>query len=158
MTVTLDVIRIEADLSEQPGHALAPLGPVADTVNHQRFSDDVSDLHARIKRCIRILKNDLHLATQFAQLAPAHRGYVAPLEFNFTMRRFDQPQQAPARRRLAASGLAHQPERLAAQDIERHAVDGAPHVVTALDGEMFDDVADLDERVAVLTLVSINHR
>ena len=35
-----------------------------------------------------------------------------------------QPQQQPRGRRLAAAGLAHEPERLAAHDVERDAVDG----------------------------------
>ena len=38
--------------------------------------------------------------------------------------RLEQPQQRAADRRLAAAALAHQPQRLAAADAERHAVDG----------------------------------
>ena len=149
MAVTFHVIGIEADLCQQPCHALAALGLVADAVNHQRFCNDVADLHARIQRRIWILKDDLHLVSQFAQLALAHCGNVASLKFNVTTRWFDEPQQAAAGSRFTTSGLAHQTESLAARDIERHAVDGAPNVVATLDGKVFDDVADADERIVV---------
>src|SRR5437763_15609830 len=96
MTVTFHVVGIETDLSEQPGHPLAPLGLVADTVNHQRLSDDVTDLHARISRRTRILENDLHLTAQFSQLALAIRAHVASFELYAIMRLLSEPQLSSA--------------------------------------------------------------
>src|SRR5437016_6714297 len=113
MAVTFHVIGIEADLCQQPCHTLAALGLVADTMNHQWFCNDVTDLHARIQRRIWILKDDLHLVSQFAQLALAHRGNVTSFEFNVTMCWFDEPKQAAAGSRFTASGFAHQTESLA---------------------------------------------
>src|SRR5207302_5919771 len=98
VAIALHVIRIESNLTQQPRDAFVPFFLITDPVNHQRLSDDVLDLHAPIERGIRILKDDLHLAAQLAQLALAHRGYVASFELNIAACRFNQTKKATARR------------------------------------------------------------
>ena len=53
------------------------------------------------------------------------RQHVLPREAHRPGGRLDQPQDAPAGRRLAAPGFADQPEGLALVDAEGHVVDGA---------------------------------
>src|SRR5437763_16312927 len=97
MAIPLHVIRVESNLAQQPRDAFVPFLLIADPVNHQRLSDDVLNLLPRIERGIRILKDDLHLAAQFAQLALAHRGYVASFELNVAACRLNQTKKATAR-------------------------------------------------------------
>ena len=85
--------------------------------------DDLPDRHARIERRVRILEDHLHVLPRAAQLGAGQLRDVDVAEHHAPAGRFDQPQHRPAERRLAAAGLADQPERLARKNVERHAVD-----------------------------------
>jgi hypothetical protein len=68
----------------------------------------------------------------------------------------DQPQNAPARRRLTAAGLPDEPEHFTFVDREAHIVHGANDrgggEKTAFAAEVFDEVRDFEEcHQAVLT-------
>src|SRR6185312_16155181 len=64
--------RIEADIGERAHHARVALalrhGGMMDL---QSFLDDVVDRHARRERAVRILKYDLHVATERPHLLEA---------------------------------------------------------------------------------------
>ena len=75
-------------------------------------------------------------------------------------RRLDEPQQQPPDRRLAAARFADEAERLAARDLEAHAVDrlddgDRPLQDPAADREVLDEVADLDERRRLVALTRL---
>ena len=67
----------------------------------------------------------LACAPHAAQVGARHRRYVAAFEHDAAARRLHQPQERPAGRRFAASGLAHEAERLSLADVEADIVDGA---------------------------------
>ncbi len=94
-------------------------------MNHERFFDDVADAHARVERGVRILEDDLHLATRLAQAIAGEAQHVFPLKANFSRCRFDEPQDAAAGGRLATAGFTDQAERFAGIDREADPVDGA---------------------------------
>src|SRR5215470_3743561 len=119
-------------------------------VDDQSLADDRSHRHPRIQRRVRVLEDDLHLLAQRAQGALVERRDVLALERDFARGRLDQSQDRAARRGLAAAGLAHQPERLAAHDVERHVVHRVhardlAREEAATDREVLLEIADLEE-------------
>ena len=71
--------------------------------------------------------------------------------------RLEQLEQGAADRRLAAAALADQPQRLAALDVERHAIDrmdvaGHAREHALVDREMLLEIADLDSGDAPLAV------
>ena len=60
----------EADGAQQLVDALLALVAALVAVDTERLADDVAHGHARVQRCVRILKDDLHLAPHVAHLAP----------------------------------------------------------------------------------------
>src|SRR5439155_14174685 len=92
-------------------------------VHPHRLADDRANLHARVQRAVRVLKDDLDLAAQRDQLPAVELGDVDPVVNDFAGGGFFQPQDAAAHRRLAAATLADQPKRLAAPDRDIDAAD-----------------------------------
>jgi hypothetical protein len=78
-----------------------------------------------IQRGIRILEDDLQLAAQGAQRRAGGCAHVLAAIDDLARVGLDQPQDRPARRRLAAAGLADDAEGLARADLEADAVDRA---------------------------------
>ena len=122
-------------------------------MDDERLGDDRADRLARIQRRVGILEDHLDLAPQRGQLATLQVGHLAPVDLDAAVRRGQQARNQPRRRRLPAAGLADDPERLAAADVERDAIDRADRPDLLLeedplrDREVLDEVADLDERV-----------
>src|SRR5262249_58868046 len=118
-------------------------------------ADDLPDGHARIERAVGILEDHLHLATNRAERVVVEGREIPPLKHDLAAGRPLELQDTAARRRLAASGLTHEPERLAAPDLEAHPVDGAhdtgaPAEQAAADLEVLDQIPDLQQRGAVV--------
>jgi hypothetical protein len=141
----------QPDQLEQLRDPRGSCGPAAETVDGEPFADDARHAHAGIEGAIRVLEDDLHLATERAQLARRETQEGAPPEQHVARRRLDEPQHDAAERRLAAPRLPHQTERLARLDGERDAVDRPhpcprPREDTPAHRVVLVDVAHLDER------------
>ena len=120
---------MQADFFEQRRRPIATIDArAADVVDQHRFGERGFDRHPRIERAVRILKHDLHLLPQLAQVAAADGPQVDAVVEHLAARRFDQPQNRPAGRRLAAARFADEAQRLARIDVEANAVDRL-HVV-----------------------------
>src|SRR4029079_19413941 len=147
------VLRVQADRLEQLRAALLELAPrLRQAVDHQRFADDRAYGHAWIQRRVGILENDLHLAADRAQRLRVQAGDVLAVEPDLARSRLDQPQDATARGRLAATRFAYEPERLAGLDLEAHSVDGVHPVdrareQAAPDRKVLDQVLDAQQRL-----------
>src|SRR5690242_13726315 len=124
-------------------------------VDRERLPDDRADSHAWIKRRIRILKDDLHVAPQCSELAVVELDHVASLEPDLSGRRFDQPQDAAAGRRLATTRFTDQAQCLASADLEADVIDRV-HLVhsatqhTTFDREVFHQLAHAEQWLAHL--------
>src|SRR5262249_23590478 len=97
---------------------------------------------------------DLHLAPHFAHLAAVEPRHVPPVEDDLPGRRLDQLDDRPRERRLAAPGLADEPERLSRRDREVDAVDGVdlpdrPLEQPGADREVLDQVLDSQDLLAL---------
>src|SRR5215210_1937815 len=88
-----------------------------------RLTDHPPDRVARVQRRVRILEDHLHPAPERAQLALVERRDVLAVEGDPSGGRLVQAEDCAADGRLPAARLAHEPERLAALDVERDAVD-----------------------------------
>jgi hypothetical protein len=117
--------RVETDKSEQFGDAIAALGGRALAVDDERLLDNLSRSHARVQRGIRILKNDLHVASRESKFLPRVLEDVRPAKPHFSRGGFDEPEDAAARGGLAAAGFPNKAERLTFVDRECHVVNGA---------------------------------
>src|SRR5947199_2231158 len=149
--VPTQVVSRQADGVEELDDALFPQLPRrGELVDHEGLADDRPDRHSRIQRRVRVLEDDLHLLAERAQRALVQRGDVLALEGDLARGRLDQSQDRAAGGGLAAARLAHEPQRLARHDVERHVVDGVDprHLAreeTAADREVLLEVLDLEE-------------
>jgi hypothetical protein len=116
-------------------------------VNHEWFADDVADLHRGIQRRVGILKDDLHLAAELAQLFLVEREHVlagevirpavGSIKRNRQRPTVDLPQpDSPTRPNVSP-----------ANDVERDAVNCADHLVRSFNREVFDEPANAHERL-----------
>jgi hypothetical protein len=140
----------EKDDRKELQRLLSALGTVADAVNPQTLLDDSRHRHPGVERGVRILEHDLEAAPHAAHLCAVERKDVRAVEVHAPALRLLEADDAPAERRLAASRLADQAERLAAPDVERVAVDGANDLATAAttaDHELLDELLDAEQRV-----------
>ena len=160
-----ELVRIAAGgVARQPDdlQQLAARRPAArrpgQPVHAQRLADDPPDAVARVERGERVLEDHLHPPPQRSHPLGAEVADVLAVEDDPAGRGLVQAQQRPAERGLAAARLAHQPERLAAPDIERDAVhrldvaDVAVEHDAALDREVDLEVLDLDQIALVFLL------
>ncbi len=122
----------------------------------ERLGNDVAHLHARIERSVGILVDHLHMPAEAAQLASIVMGDVLALVDDAPAGGRDHAQDSQAGRRLAATALPHQAERLAAAQGKAHAVDRldgphlAPDEVAAQDGEVHGEILDVQDPVVAV--------
>ena len=141
----------QADAFEDRGDALAPLLAVSETVDDQSFLDRLADRQARVERRERILEDELHVAPERAHFALGDLSQIAPFEFDLAGVRLDEAYDEATRRRLAATALADQPQRLALVEREgdvlhrMHPRPGAPDEVR-FDGKILAQAAHLQQR------------
>ena len=88
-----------------------------------RLGDDVADLHARIERAVGVLEDHLNPPAQAIEALAVEVRQVCAIErISPAVGRSSCRMQRPVRG-LAATGLADEAERLAAANVEAHAVD-----------------------------------
>ena len=118
------VVRTQPHLCEELRDPLRAVLRGADRVDREHLEQRAADRLPRIERRVRILQDDLHPlpvrqqatfveAREVHVLVP-HLSRVGPV----------QPQHAPAEGALAAPGLADEPERAPAVEVEGHPVHG----------------------------------
>ena len=145
-----DVLRIEPDQAEQLGDAFLLGRALGQMVRLDRLRDDRSDGHPGIERAVRVLEDDLHLATHLAQLLGLQRVQVHAVEPDRAAGRVAQPDHRAPDRALPAPGLADEAQRLAAANLDGHAVDRLDGALGGLedagtDREVDLEVVDLDD-------------
>src|SRR5207244_8193872 len=108
----------EADEIEQLANPERPLMTRRCPVNLEWLDDDLLDRHERVEGGERILKDDLHVAPQWLQLARRQIVDISALEVHCPAGWREQTQHEPADRRLSAAALPNQAEDLANPDGE----------------------------------------
>lgn len=93
------------------------------SVDYEWFGEDVADTHARVERAAGVLKDDLHVASQFTQRARRCRENIPPVEYDTPRSRGNEAQYGTPHGRFARSRFPDQRERLAACDTEGDRVD-----------------------------------
>src|SRR5215472_15018142 len=156
MRIAVGKFRIETAHREQFADAYVTTSGIAfDAVNPDRLGDDLADLHARVQRTVRILEDDLDLASQRQEILAFHLGDVDAVIEDFASGRLFEPQYAAAGCRLAAAALADQSQGLAATDREvdavnrLHLADFAVNDDPLGDREMHLQSPNLEERLGV---------
>ena len=114
--------RVHADQGHQFGHALGHRARRHRLVHPQRLGQDLRHSHARVQARIRVLQHELHVPAHRAQLGRAHADQLPAHQAHRASAGGLQLQDGPSRRGLARARFAHQPQRLAAGDVEGHRV------------------------------------
>src|SRR4051794_39591873 len=117
------MLGVETHDLEQLLHASLPIGGRADLVDLERLRDDRADALAGVQRGVRILEDHHHLAPDRPHLLATQVSNVATVEDDLAPGRLEQARYAPRHRRLAATGLTDNSERLAGVKGEVDAVD-----------------------------------
>lgn len=91
-------------------------------MNHQRLGDDFFNPHARVERGEGVLKDDLHVTAEAAQVAGTRGKNVLAVEVDAAGRGLDQAEDHASEGGLAATGLADQTQGLAGMNVERHVI------------------------------------
>ena len=107
----------QADEFQRFLNARGDLG-AGEPVHSQGFGNDVGDAAPRIERCVGILEDRLHMATETAQLIAAEVSDVLAHELDVAALDVDQTEQATCEGRFAAAGFAHDPHCFAATNVE----------------------------------------
>jgi hypothetical protein len=141
----------QADALEQRRDPFAALRRRADLVDGQRLADDFAGGHARVQRGVGVLVDHLHAPPVGQQGLALEMRDVLPVDADRPGGRLEQLEQRAPDRRLAAAALADQPQRLAAADLEAHAVDGmdlARHAreQAGVNRKVLLEVGDLEQR------------
>ena len=113
---------VEPDQGEQLAGALAR-GLRRHPVHLRAEHDGLLDRQARVERGVRVLEHHLHLPAQRAQPRRVVGPHEGPVERDAPRVGPDEMHEQARGRRLAAAGLAHDPEHLAGADGEVDVVD-----------------------------------
>jgi hypothetical protein len=148
----------QADEIEQPLDARADLRARVALVGHERLGDDLVHPHPGVERRVGVLEHRLHRAAILADGAGVERDERAAEEADRAARGLLELQDEARRRRLPASGLADEAEARPGRDAPRDVVDRAHDTAlaakeAALQGEVLDEVLDLEHRAAVVHAV-----
>ena len=131
------------------------------TVGDKALTDDLPDGHARVQGGIRVLVDQLQILAQDAHLLFGELFQVDVLAVlvvdDLAVRLRIQLQQRASERGFAASGLAHEAERLTGVNVQRNAVVGADIALLftefrLLDREVLLEVPDGQQDVACFIL------
>ena len=127
MGVASRVVAPEPDRFQEVADSLVPNRAITPAILRvrlceQALADDVADRHSRIQRSIRVLEDQLHAAAHELEVLSLERQDVLTVHRHGPGGGPLEPQDGPAEGRLAATGLAHHAERLAAIDAQRDIV------------------------------------
>jgi hypothetical protein len=103
-------------------------------VDEERLGDDVFDAEAGIERGEGILKDDLHIAAQAAQVGVAGGEQIAVFEADAAGSGLDEAKNHASERALAGTGFTDQSESFAGMDVKRNLVDGTDLAMRILAG------------------------
>ncbi len=148
--IAVERIGRQADAADDLRHVPFALGAVTQPVHLERRVEKAADGLARIERAEGILEDHLHAPAVHSQRPVAQTGDVGAVERHGSLGGGHQPQDGLAERGLAAARFAHQPDRLAALDVERHAIDRAQHLPA--NGVARVEVPNGEQRHAALRL------
>ena len=91
-------------------------------MHFQRLTHNAPNAHARVQAAARILEDDLHVTTNAPHVGSTLPEYILALKEHLSRGGLLKRQDRAPHRGLAAARLTHQPQRLAATNLERHAV------------------------------------
>ena len=148
----VSVLGTQADGPKELLHATTALGATVELVDPKRLGDDLAHRHPRVQRRVRVLEDDLDVASDRTHLAARKRCDVLAVEDDPAGRRLEELDDGSAERRLAAAGFTDDPERLATAHREIDTVDRLylPDGVleqSRLDRKVLDETLDAQDVV-----------
>ena len=141
-TTTPGKLGIEPDGQQHLVDLLGPRLLVADLPDVEPLRDDVLDPPAGVERRDRILEDHLDLGAQAAQSLTRRGGQVLAVEGHLATGGWRQLEDGLPGGRLAAAGLADEPEGLTGLDVDADIGDGVHLQSTTTGGELDHEVLD----------------
>jgi len=115
---------IESHNLQEFDDAIFSFGSLKSFVNREGLSNYRSNPHARIKGRVRILEDDLHIASTTTEIFSAEFQQVDAVKSDFSRVGLDQAQDRTAGRRFATSRFTDEAEGFAAEDGKADVVHG----------------------------------
>jgi hypothetical protein len=126
MRIATKRIFIQPDSLEESYRSFFTLRSIiAQAVNGHAFRDRLADSEPRIQRAVWILKDDLQVSAEWAQLSLRELQEIPSVVFDLPVGGLDKPQDALSGSGLPAARFPNQGERLAFGDVKGYAVDRA---------------------------------
>src|SRR5215208_6033604 len=132
MRVTAGMIAFQPNLGKRLQHNVDALFWRSDLVDMQTLHDRFADWHTRVKRGIRVLENNLHIAACDFQITRPHGKDILAVEPYRPTGWLNESQHSPPYSRFAATRFTHQPERFPFSHKETYIVHGFDLVHNAL--------------------------
>src|SRR5262249_18292874 len=141
--------RPQPDAVEEIGSLPVRVLTCREPVQAQRLADDLPACQGRVEGRVRVLKDDVHAAPVGFQTASRKVRDVDAVKPDRPRGRLEEAHDAVRDRRLAAAGLADEPEHLARGERERDVFDGVNDGAAAearTDREVLHQPFDLERR------------
>ena len=140
----------QADLVQQGQHLTTACGAITQRMDIEWLADNLADGVPGVQRLDRILKHHLQMAPVGLERTGSERGEIRAFENNLASGRLVEPHDAFPERRLAATRLADEPQRLAGLQRERDTVDCLERATRAQEqsgahGKMHAHVAQFEQ-------------
>ena len=113
-------------------------------MNDQRLGDDFFHAHARVERGKGVLKDDLHVAAETAELTAVGCEYVLAVEGDGAGSGLDEAENHASQSGLTAARFADKAECFSLSDVERDTVHSA-NLALGLAEHAFVSLVDLDQ-------------
>ena len=149
--ISRSILGAQANFFQQRADTRVGGRPFRELVHNQPFTNRGTNRHARIERTVRILKDDLHAASQLSQRFAFKRQHVHAFECDSAGRGLNQTQQCATGGCFATAGFTNECQRLAAVYCERHAVHRFhlachPSKHARSNGKMFREIVHREQR------------
>lgn len=124
MWITKCMTRIQTYEIKQLFHSfLALFGAGSQTVNIQGFADDIHYVETRVKGCIWILENHLHIFTHFFHFTRRQLVDISSVKVNTSASWLIKTQNGTACCGFTTAGLAYNAKRFTFKDIKAYVID-----------------------------------
>ncbi len=154
MGIPFEKMRTEADSVEHFDDSVVTLPAAgAPALNFKGLLHDLPQIEARVKRVVGILKHDLHVLAQAAQLSVGHFQYIRIFKINRSAARLEQAEDNHGERAFSAPRLPHEAENLAFFYIKADVVDSREldlsELLSRTDGKVLSQVFNTNQGIRI---------
>ena len=118
MRVPGPVVGFEAHRFHEFGDTVLDFRTLCHFVHQERFADDLADGHSRVERRVGVLKDDLHVFSEFPHLPPGKGPQRDGFKEHIPVRRFEEPEDQPSDGGFPAARFPDETQDFTLRDLE----------------------------------------